>query len=593
MWPGDIGLVEIENPWDRANWSNPDGYWLNPAYWSVKHYSYYIRPGYTRVQADSTSSDILSSAYLSPDGNRLVAVYINRNKDAPVSVTLDSGKFSYGVSSIYQSTELTHFEAKGEVSGGELNLPAGSLTTVVLDRDVTVGSATNPSPLNGADGVLLNAALTWEPGSNAVEYAVYIGTDSNAVASATTASPEYQGMVSTNRFVASTQPATTYFWRVDGVTYSNKGEGPTWSFRTESAELSDPWMTQDIGSGIAGNALFSGGTFFVDGSGADIWNSSDAFRYVYTEMAGDCSIVARVTGVENTDVWAKGGVMIRKSLAADSANALICVTPGNGVSFQWRSTDGATCGNSSTSGLSAPYWVKLVRSGNSFTAYRSSNGTSWAQQGSAQTISMGNTVYAGLAVTAHNSSLLSSVSFDSVSGFVRSLPQAPEGLKAAVVSATQIDLSWSASADAESYNVMRSTTSGVSYDTLISNVVAVTYSDTENLNAGTRYYYVVSAANAGGESAASDEASAVPSAAIDAAEYQISGGVLGGTNLSLSVSDSVLGHEYQIWTTESLPDADWRPFGETLPGSGTNLLFNLPVDAEMTNQFFKVDVQRQ
>jgi hypothetical protein len=328
---------------------------------------------------------------------------------------------------------------------------------------------------------LLNAALTWEPGSNAVEYAVYIGTDSNAVASATTASPEYQGMVSTNRFVASTQPATTYFWRVDGVTYSNKGEGPTWSFRTESAELSDPWMTQDIGSGIAGNALFSGGTFFVDGSGADIWNSSDAFRYVY----------------------------------------------------------------------------------------------------------------AGLAVTAHNSSLLSSVSFDSVSGFVRSLPQAPEGLKAAVVSATQIDLSWSASADAESYNVMRSTTSGVSYDTLISNVVAVTYSDTENLNAGTRYYYVVSAANAGGESAASDEASAVPSAAIDAAEYQISGGVLGGTNLSLSVSDSVLGHEYQIWTTESLPDADWRPFGETLPGSGTNLLFNLPVDAEMTNQFFKVDVQRQ
>ena len=592
MWPGDIGLVEIENPWDRANWSNPDGYWLNPAYWSVKHYSYFIRPGYTRVQAESTSSDVLSSAYLSPDGNRLVAVYINRNENAPVSVTFDSSSFAYGVSSVYQSTEKTHFEAKGEIVDGELNLPAGSLTTVVLDRDVTVGPVTNPSPLNGAEGVFLNTELSWMPGSNSVEYAVYIGTDSNAVATATTASPEYRGSVSTNRFVALTKSSTTYFWRVDGVTYSNKSEGPTWSFKTESAELPDPWMTQDIGSGIAGNALFSGGTFFIDGSGADIWNSSDAFRYVYTEMAGDCSIVARVAAVENTDAWAKGGVMIRKSLAANAANALICVTPSNGVSFQWRASDGASSGYSNSSGLTAPHWVKLVRRGNTFTAFRSHDGTSWTQQGSAQTISMGNTVYIGLAVTAHNSSRLCTALVDSVSAFLLP-PKAPKNLEATAVSASQIDLSWSASADAESYRVKRSTTSGSSYETLITNVIEVSYSDTENLNAGTRYYYVVNAVNAIGESEASNEASAVPSAVISAEEYQIGVGVIGGTNVSLSVSNSVPGHEYQIWTTANLMDATWQPLSETLPGSGSNLLFSLPVDAEATNQFFKVEIQQQ
>jgi hypothetical protein len=166
-------------------------------------------------------------------------------------------------------------------------------------------------------------------------------------------------------------------------------------------------------------------------------------------------------------------------------------------------------------------------------------------------------------------------------------------LEATAVSASQIDLSWSASADAESYRVKRSTTSGSSYETLITNVIEVSYSDTENLNAGTRYYYVVNAVNAIGESEASNEASAVPSAVISAEEYQIGGGVIGGTNVSLSVSNSVPGHEYQIWTTANLMDATWQPLSETLPGSGSNLLFSLPVDAEATNQFFKVEIQQQ
>jgi gluconolactonase len=83
------------------------------------------------------------------------------------------------------------------------------------------------------------------------------------------------------------------------------------------------------------------------------------------------------------------------------------------------------------------------------------------------------------------------------------------------------------------------------------------------------------------------------SAAITAEEYQIAGGVVGGTNVSLSVSDSVLGHEYQIWTTESLTDVDWKPMGDVEDGTGSNLEFNLSVDAETSNRFFKVEIQRQ
>ena len=86
-------------------------------------------------------------------------------------------------------------------------------------------------------------------------------------------------------------------------------------------------------------------------------------------------MIARVTSVQNIDPWSKAGVMIRESLATNAANAFIAVTPGNGVTWQYRSsTGGSTTDNNATGGLSAPYWVKLVRSGNTFTGYRSPDG---------------------------------------------------------------------------------------------------------------------------------------------------------------------------------------------------------------------------
>ena len=64
---------------------------------------------------------------------------------------------------------------------------------------------------------------------------------------------------------------------------------------------------------------------------------------------------------------------------------------------------------------SAPYWVRITRSGNNFTAYRSANGVNWAQIGSTTAITMNNTVYVGLAVTSHSSGNLNTSVFSNVS----------------------------------------------------------------------------------------------------------------------------------------------------------------------------------
>lgn len=189
-----------------------------------------------------------------------------------------------------------------------------------------------------------------------------------------------------------------------------------------------PWHTSDIGSvAAAGSAFFSNGVFIVSGSGADIWNTADGFRFVYQPLTNGCDLRARVTSQGDTDPWAKAGVMIRDSLAADAANGDMIVTPGNGIDFQYRSQNGISSdGNVSGGGLNpAPNnWVRLTRTNNTFTSYKSADGVNWTQVGTA-TLSLTNSFYyGGLAVTAHNDGALSTATLDNVSvnGFTYSNP---------------------------------------------------------------------------------------------------------------------------------------------------------------------------
>jgi hypothetical protein len=151
------------------------------------------------------------------------------------------------------------------------------------------------------------------------------------------------------------------------------------------------------------------GTFTMTASGTDIWLvnnvEADEFHYAYKMLAGAGSITARVVSVENTDPWAKAGVMIRESLDPDSAHAFACMTPDYGVAMQYRPSTGGTSANYNQTGVAAPYWVKVERSiSGLFTVSQSANGTNFqpVTGAVAQTIPMATNVYIGLALTAHN-----------------------------------------------------------------------------------------------------------------------------------------------------------------------------------------------
>jgi hypothetical protein len=160
------------------------------------------------------------------------------------------------------------------------------------------------------------------------------------------------------------------------------------------------------------------GTYTITASGADIWAvggvEADEFHFAYKMLTGAGSMVAKVVSVENTNVWAKAGVMIRETLNPDSAHAMMVVTPAQGASFQRRPGTGQTSLNTDSAGIVAPYWVKIERdmAGN-FTGYSSANGTTWELLGT-EPIPMSANVYIGLAVTAHDAALTCQAVFSNV-----------------------------------------------------------------------------------------------------------------------------------------------------------------------------------
>ncbi len=183
------------------------------------------------------------------------------------------------------------------------------------------------------------------------------------------------------------------------------------------------WTDSDIGSpGVTGSAAYDApsGNWTIAGGGTDIWNGSDQFNYASTAANGDSTVIAEITSLGNTDGWAKGGVMFRDSAASNSMFADVVSTAANGVCMQWRNSTGGGCGSVGIGGIatpsaSNPAWLKLVKSGSTYTGYYSANGSTWTTVGSTS-IAFGNSTYlGGLAVTAHNGGLISTALFSNVS----------------------------------------------------------------------------------------------------------------------------------------------------------------------------------
>ena len=154
---------------------------------------------------------------------------------------------------------------------------------------------------------------------------------------------------------------------------------------------------------------------------ADIWGTSDSFHYLYGSTSGDASIemfVESFTGSSLYKFWAKGGLMLRDSLDANSKHFSLYVTISAGLSNQWRSSTGGATSHEPLPGSSnSNMWLKITKTGNVFQAYykTSASNSIWSTLGSYQTIDFGSDIfYYGVAVTSHETTRVATLSFSSL-----------------------------------------------------------------------------------------------------------------------------------------------------------------------------------
>ncbi|HLP41086.1 MAG TPA: DUF1349 domain-containing protein, partial [Fibrobacteria bacterium] len=173
------------------------------------------------------------------------------------------------------------------------------------------------------------------------------------------------------------------------------------------------FTASDIGpTGLAGSTQVNSGTYTLQGAGADIWEVADGFHYYHRSMSGDGSITARVASLTNTHAWAKAGVMIRESSAPEARHVFMGLTPANGAEFLRRNVVNGTT-SVSLAAATSPYWVRLARVGDVFTAAVSSDGSTWTQVGT-MTLPMGADARVGLAVCSHDTTVRLTGVFDNV-----------------------------------------------------------------------------------------------------------------------------------------------------------------------------------
>jgi regulation of enolase protein 1 (concanavalin A-like superfamily) len=281
----------------------------------------------------------------------------------------------------------------------------------------TTAAPTAPAAPSGLTATAVSSAqinLSWTDNANN-ETGFVVERSLNGVDGWTTAGTPAANAVSFSDS-SGLSASTKYFYRVRAT----NGVGPSGDSNITDAttlaasSLPAPWVQTDIGPvGVTGNASFSNGVYTLQAGGADIWSTADSFGFVYQSFSGDGQILAKVQSLQNTAPYAEAGVMIRETLAPNSRHATLVVTAQKGVGFVRRTASGGTSSVTTNSGITAPYWVKLIRVGNTITSYRSSNGTTWTLSGSA-TVAMTANVYIGLVVASHDTAVLNTATFSNV-----------------------------------------------------------------------------------------------------------------------------------------------------------------------------------
>jgi hypothetical protein len=183
------------------------------------------------------------------------------------------------------------------------------------------------------------------------------------------------------------------------------------------AGLDPTWEATDIGGpGVPGSHTQVAGTLSIEGAGDDIWWIHDQFYFLQQtslNVRDDFVATVKVLQVENVQEWTKGALMIRDELTADARFVALMATPGDMPDrLQHRPTAGdVTYADGTDTGLRFPYWLRLEKTGNEFTASLSEDGEAFVPYQEV-VLDFVDTLHVGLGVTSNDPFRTARVVFD-------------------------------------------------------------------------------------------------------------------------------------------------------------------------------------
>ena len=201
--------------------------------------------------------------------------------------------------------------------------------------------ARNPKPADGAINVNHTPILRWSAGDEATSHEVYFGTDADAVANATQASPEYKGskaLGDESYDPGTLQWDTTYYWRVDEVSDTHPDSpwvGAVWSFSTADYLVADDfegytdndaagqaiWQSWIDGFGIADNGALVGYLMPPYAEQTIVHGGSQSMPLAYNNIDGVTNSEAVLTLTTARDWTEQGVAELTLWFRGDAANA--------------------------------------------------------------------------------------------------------------------------------------------------------------------------------------------------------------------------------------------------------------------------------
>lgn len=176
---------------------------------------------------------------------------------------------------------------------------------------------------------------------------------------------------------------------------------------------------------VTGSYLSDGGTNVFEGNSATltafgesgITNSArDEYNYVAWREEGDFSIEVKLSSLTSAEANAAAGLMVRESLADDSAHLFLGLQTSGAPVIVIRNAAGETATETLGSAGTMPQWLRVTRTGNLFELFLSTDGVTFSSSTPASaSITFANPAYVGMACTSGSASNNAVAQFDELS----------------------------------------------------------------------------------------------------------------------------------------------------------------------------------